>query len=122
VTAPKWTRREFARDAALLLAAAGCGTDPDPEDPPASTPTNIVFITADDLGWKDLSSYGLHIATPNIDRLVSEGVAFDRAFDVVSSCSSSRATFITGQYPTPTAWRAWCIATRRCRCLWSTQL
>lgn len=79
----------------------GCRT-PDPPGGAAARPTprGIVLITADDLGWRDVGAYGLTaVATPALDRLVAEGVAFDRAFDVVSTCSSSRATFATGQYP-----------------------
>ena len=74
---------------------------PTPGDPVVRPqPRGLVLITADDLGWKDLSAYGLTtVSTPNIDRLVHEGVAFDHAFDVVSTCSSSRATLATGQYP-----------------------
>ncbi len=61
---------------------------------------NIVLITADDLGWKDLGCCGNpDVSTPNIDRLAREGVRFSNAFVVASSCSSSRASLITGQYP-----------------------
>jgi N-sulfoglucosamine sulfohydrolase len=99
---PGWTRRRFTQ--ASLAAAAACAADPKPgardSAAAAGPPQGVVFITADDLGWRDLSSYGLtSIATPNIDRLVAEGVAFSRCFDVVSTCSSSRATYVTGQYP-----------------------
>jgi N-sulfoglucosamine sulfohydrolase len=91
------TRRRFTRDAALALAAAGCGTA---EEAVAPRPQNLLVITADDLGWRDLSGLGLlPIETPSLDRLLDEGVVFDRAFDVVSTCSSSRATMVTGQYP-----------------------
>jgi arylsulfatase A-like enzyme len=61
---------------------------------------NIVLITADDLGWKDLGCCGNpDISTPHIDRLAREGVRFSNAFVVAPSCSSSRASLITGQYP-----------------------
>ena len=61
---------------------------------------NIVFIVGDDLGWHDLGCYGDNqVSTPNIDRLASEGVRFTNAFVVASSCSPSRASLITGQYP-----------------------
>lgn len=60
---------------------------------------NVMFITADDMGWKDLSCYGnTNIQTPHLDKLAAEGIKFDRAFGVTSSCSSARASFITGQY------------------------
>lgn len=63
-------------------------------------PKNVLLITADDLGWKDLCSYGnSDIRTSNIDRLADEGVKFENAFVTASSCSPSRASLITGQYP-----------------------
>lgn len=99
-------RREFLKDVALLAAATGtvagmapflgCGKSfTDNPDLP-----NIILITADDLGWKDLSCYGNRdINTPKIDRLAWEGVRFTNAFVVAPSCSPSRASLITGQYP-----------------------
>jgi len=61
---------------------------------------NIIFITADDLGWTTLPAYGNpYIETPAFERLVREGALYRRAFNACSSCSSSRATFATGQYP-----------------------
>ena len=61
---------------------------------------NILFITADDLGWKDLACYGNDsIHTPALDRLADEGARFTNAFVVASSCAPSRASLITGQYP-----------------------
>ena len=94
------TRRTLLRGGAGLVGASalasGCVAPPrELREPP-----NVLLITADDLGWLDVSSYGnAQVATPGIDRLAAEGVAFDRAFDVSSSCSPSRASFITGQYP-----------------------
>jgi arylsulfatase A-like enzyme len=61
---------------------------------------NIVLLVADDLGWHDLGCYGdKQVSTPNIDRLAGEGVRFTNAFVSASSCSASRASLITGQYP-----------------------
>lgn len=60
---------------------------------------NVLFITADDIGWKDLSCDGnTNIKTPHLDSLAAEGIRFENAFGVSSSCSSSRASFVTGQY------------------------
>ena len=83
--------------AAALLALA-CGAEP----PPAADARgpNVLLITADDLGWRDPSSYGNpDVETPSIDRLAAEGMRFTRAFVAASSCSSSRASLTTGQYP-----------------------
>jgi N-sulfoglucosamine sulfohydrolase len=95
------TRRRFLGAAAgtslAALSLPGCrgGTySTDPKLP------NILLITGDDLGWKDLGCYGNGaVATPNLDRLARQGCLFTNAFGVASSCSSARATFITGQYP-----------------------
>ncbi len=94
-------RRNFlkvAGGAAISLAGfGGCARRQFSSDP--SLP-NIVLITADDLGWRDLGCYGnSQIKTPNIDRLANEGIKFTNNFVVASSCSPSRASIITGQYP-----------------------
>lgn len=61
---------------------------------------NIIFILADDLGYGDLSSYGAtDIATPNIDRLASEGLRFTDYYAAANTCSPSRAALLTGRYP-----------------------
>ena len=59
---------------------------------------NIIVILTDDQGWGDLSIHGnTNISTPNIDRLASQGMAFDR-FYVCPICSPTRAEFMTGRY------------------------
>lgn len=64
----------------------------------ATTQPNIVLIVADDLGWADVSYHAKRAETPNIDRLVSEGVELDR-FYVAPMCSPTRAGLMTGRYP-----------------------
>jgi arylsulfatase A-like enzyme len=64
----------------------------------ASKP-NIVFILADDLGWKDLGCYGTYsYQTPNIDQLAKEGMLFTN-YHAYPTCSPSRAGIITGMDP-----------------------
>jgi arylsulfatase A-like enzyme len=61
---------------------------------------NILFIPVDDLRI-DLGCYGNEqVITPNIDRLASEGTLFERAYCQVPVCGASRASFLTGLYPT----------------------
>ena len=77
-----------------LIFVSACKKDAPQESP------NIVLIIADDMGWDDAGAYGHpYIRTPNLDRLASGGMRFDRAFLTTSSCSPSRASIITGQYP-----------------------
>lgn len=94
------TRREFIRSVAAAGIAAsvpGCRRAAFTADPGLP---NIVLITADDLGWKELGCFGNgDVKTPNIDRLARGGVRFINAFVAASSCSPSRASIITGQYP-----------------------
>ncbi len=61
---------------------------------------NVVFVLADDLGYADLGSYGSpDNATPNLDRLASEGSRFTQFYVGASVCTPSRATLLTGRYP-----------------------
>ena len=64
----------------------------------AAEKPNIVYIVADDLGWKDVGFHGGNIATPNLDQLVAEGVELNQ-FYVQSICSPTRASLMTGRYP-----------------------
>ena len=71
-----------------------------PQSSAQETPTNILFIFADDWGWGDLSCHGHpYVKTPNIDRLAREGTDFHR-FTVASGvCSPSRTAVMTGHFP-----------------------
>ncbi len=78
---------------------------------------NIVFILADDLGYMDEDAYAAKLRgvkrsdcyyeTPNLDKLVDQGVAFSQAY-VFQLCSPSRAAILTGKNPSrigvTTAW------------------
>jgi len=61
---------------------------------------NIILIVADDLGWKDSAAYGSEFyQTPAIDRLASEGTLFTDAYSANPLCCPTRASILTGQYP-----------------------
>lgn len=59
---------------------------------------NIVFILADDLGFKDVGYHGGTIKTPNIDKLASAGTRLEQ-FYVQPVCSPTRSSLMTGRYP-----------------------
>ncbi|HAV62605.1 MAG TPA: sulfatase [Verrucomicrobiales bacterium] len=61
---------------------------------------NILWITVEDMS-PQLGCYGDRtVPTPNVDRLAAEGVRFTRAFSTYGVCAPSRASLITGMYPT----------------------
>ncbi len=61
---------------------------------------NIVFILADDLGWRDLACYGNPFnETPNLDKLAQSGIRFTQAYAACPVCSPTRASIMTGKFP-----------------------
>ena len=63
-----------------------------------SAKPNIVYIVADDLGWKDVGFHGSDIRTPNIDKLAAGGVRLEQ-FYAQPMCTPTRACLMTGRYP-----------------------
>ena len=61
---------------------------------------NILWFCTDQQRYDTIHALGNpHINTPNLDRLVEEGVAFTHAFCQSPICTPSRASFLTGRYP-----------------------
>jgi len=62
---------------------------------------NILVIWGDDIGWQNVSAYGMGTmgyTTPNIDSIGKQGIRFTDHYAQPSS-TAGRASFITGQYP-----------------------
>ena len=69
---------------------------------PASTKPNIVFLYADDFAYWAINALGNEIIqTPNLDKLVSQGVSFSNAFNMGgwngAICIASRSMLISGR-------------------------
>jgi arylsulfatase A-like enzyme len=61
---------------------------------------NVVLFLIDDLGWADLGLTGsTFYETPNVDALAAEGVFFSNAYAANPVCSPTRASILTGKYP-----------------------
>ena len=84
-----------------IILAALCGTLAFTSANAADKKPNILIIFPDDVGWQNISAYGLGTMgyrTPHIDRIAREGVMFTDHY-AQPSCTAGRAAFITGQYP-----------------------
>ena len=91
----------FRREFLTTLAGGALGAAGAPR-------TNFVLILADDLGVSDLGCYGnKYFATPNLDRLASEGARFTDAYAACPVCSPTRASILTGRYPVRTGVTDW---------------
>src|ERR1043165_5808527 len=56
---------------------------------------NIIFILADDLGWRDLGCYGsTFYETPHLDKLAASGMRFTDAYAACNVCSPTRARIL----------------------------
>jgi arylsulfatase A-like enzyme len=88
-------------DRAAVVLAMGVGfAMPSPSTAQPKRP-NILVIWGDDIGWQNVSAYGMGTmgyTTPNIDRIGREGIRFTDHY-AQPSCTAGRAAFITGQYP-----------------------
>ncbi len=83
--------------AILLVMACWSRVPGDKKDKKGNKSPNIIFILADDMGFRDLSCYGQkHYSTPNLDLLAAKGVRFAQAYVSAPSCSPSRAGLLTG--------------------------
>jgi arylsulfatase len=81
-------RRTFLHLPGAALAAA-----------PAASRPNILLFCTDQQRFDTIAALGnRHIRTPNLDRLVREGVAFDNAYSQTPICTPSRTSFMTGCY------------------------
>jgi arylsulfatase A-like enzyme len=82
----------------LTSAIASCVSSPNEMD----QKPNIIYIMSDDHAYQAISAYGGLLSelapTPNIDRIASEGMRFDRCLVTNSISGPCRAVVLTGKY------------------------
>lgn len=60
---------------------------------------NVLFISTDQQHWSAMGCMNPEVKTPNLDKLAKRGVTFSRAYTVNPTCTPTRASWITGLYP-----------------------
>ena len=61
---------------------------------------NILWYCTDQQRFDTIGALGnSHVETPTVDALVADGVAFTHAYCQSPICTPSRASFMTGMYP-----------------------
>ncbi|HWA11865.1 MAG TPA: arylsulfatase [Burkholderiales bacterium] len=83
--------------AACGLCLAACATAI-AAAPTAARPPHIVYLVADDLGWKDVGFHGGAVRTPNLDKLAESGARLEKFYTLPWS-TPTRAALLTGRYP-----------------------
>jgi arylsulfatase A-like enzyme len=75
-------------------------SEPDwaPYEPPKAPDgaPNVLYVVLDDVGFSAMSCYGGPIETPNIDRIVANGVRYTQ-FHTTALCSPTRSCLLTGR-------------------------
>ena len=64
-------------------------------EPPEDSP-NILLVLLDDVGFGASSAFGGPVVTPTLDKLVEEGLSYNR-FHTTALCAPTRAALLTGR-------------------------
>ena len=92
-------RRLFMLSATALLVAAPLFAK--------AKPVNIILVMADDLGIKELGSYGQKkIKTPHLDQMAKEGMRFTQFYAGAPVCAPTHCNLMTGKHAGHAAIRA----------------
>jgi arylsulfatase A-like enzyme len=78
---------------AFSYVLIGCTNSRNQEKP------NIIYILADDMSYYDMSGLGQkHFDTPNLDKLMQDGIFFNEAYSGSPECGPSRGSILTGMH------------------------
>lgn len=88
---------QWLRVIALGALLVGCVSSP--ASAADTNRFNVLFIAVDDLRT-ELGCYGLdYVQSPNLDRLATQGMVFNRHYVQVPTCGASRYSMLTGRSP-----------------------
>jgi len=71
---------------------------------------NILLITSDQQHWNTFGFINPEVKTPNLDRLARGGTHFTNAYCTNPTCTPTRASMVTGKYPSQHG--AWALGTK----------
>src|SRR5687767_10727354 len=78
----------------MSIASVVRGAEAAPRKP------NVVFIIADDMGYRDVGAFGQDkIRTPNLDKLAAEGMRLTAHYSGNTVCAPSRSVLLSGLHP-----------------------
>ena len=81
----------FGLSLSLILIAGTAAT---------ASPPNFIIIFCDDMGYADIGPFGAEgYQTPHLDKMAKEGMVFTDFYVGYSVCTPSRASLLTGRYP-----------------------
>src|SRR5262245_53155634 len=86
----------WALSLALAVLASCWGATLSPAAGQGAPRPHLVYILADDLGWKDVGFHGSDMQTPNLDTLAATGARLEQ-FYAQPMCTPSRAALMPGR-------------------------
>lgn len=96
----KVSRRSFLRTVALGSAALAVKTHSSTQSPQPSPKPNLLIFLPDELRADLIAGDAANsVHAPNLHRLASESVVFERAYVTHPICSPSRSSLLTGTWP-----------------------
>ncbi len=99
------SRRTFLKTSTLGAAGlfAGCATGKSLMSMFGKSKPNFLFIVTDQQNLDAISAHGNpYVKTPNLDRLVKNGVSFLKSYSTNPVCSPARSSMLTGRMPSET--------------------
>lgn len=77
----------------------------------ATNSPNVILVFLDDAGYADTAHTGHPtVRTPNLSRLVNEGLNFTQFYSASPACSASRYALLTGRNPRRSGLGTWVLA------------
>ena len=98
----RMSRRKFAKSVTAGVAGIAVGGIlPSNISPGIPTPAhpNIIFLMTDQQRWDCIGALNPHIKTPNLDKLVRQGIVMRQAVCQAPMCVPSRYAMMLGVYP-----------------------